>query len=243
MQLGIPWCRKIRAGGTIETLPYSIEQCSTLQRCGNVSKPGAPKYIFFDEKKRVWGPQIGTPISRHAHVKNVSFLDKRHGCCRIEVSPPIPQTGGAWQPSYFGGSPSQSPRRHKSPRPWGLHSSAAFVATPEQAWEGGHGRTIKHGVPPVTFQNKLKAYKTSIRARSLFDLLTDGIPSSPSGTSKSLPPVPLFTGTHDEQQTAKIAIRLLKEDLKINRMARTKPALLFRSKGLRFPLFEAHVFP
>ena len=210
---------------------------------GNVSKSGCPKIQFFDQKKRVWGTQIGTPISRHAHVKNVSFLDKRHGCCRIEVSPPIPQTGGAWQPSYFGGSPSQSPRRHKSPRPWGLHSSAAFVATPEQAWEGGHGRTIKHGVPPVTFQNKLKAYKTSIRARSLFDLLTDGIPSSPSGTSKSLPPVPLFTGTHDEQQTAKIAIRLLKEDLKINRMARTKPALLFRSKGLRFPLFEAHVFP
>ena len=86
---------------------------------------------------------------------------------------------------------------------------------------GMRGRTIEHGVSPVTFQNKFKAYKTSIRARSLFDLLTDGIPSSPSGTSKSLPPVPLFTATHDEQQTAKIAIRLLKEDLKINLMART----------------------
>ena len=100
----------------------------------------------------------------------------------------------------------------------------------------------KHGVSPVTFQNKFKAHKTSIRAKSLFDLLTDGIPSSPSGTSKSLPPVPLFTGTNDEQQTAKTAIRLLKEDLKINLMARTKPALLFKSKGLRFPLFEALFF-
>ena len=67
-------------------------------------------------------------LSKHFHiqlnnvkhfkgVKNVSCLDRRHGCCGIEVSPPIPQTVGAWQPSYFGGSPSQSPHRHKSSKP------------------------------------------------------------------------------------------------------------------------------
>lgn len=83
----------------------------------------------------------------------------------------------------------------------------------------------------------------SIRDRSLFARLTDGTFSSPSGTSRSLCPVPRLTGTNDEQQTAKTATRSLKEDLKIIFTARTKPALEFKSNGFLLPVFALTRFP
>lgn len=53
------------------------------------------------------------------------------------------------------------------------------------------------------FWNILEAY---VRDISLLDRRTDGTDSSPSGVSKDLNPVPLFTGTKLEQHTANIEI-------------------------------------
>ena len=77
----------------------------------------------------------------------------------------------------------------------------------------------------------------SFRERSLLLFRTLTTFSSPSGTKIDRDPVPRFTGTKDEQQTAKIATSISIRDLKTNLIAKTSPALELRSKLLRFPFF------
>ena len=66
---------------------------------------------------------------------------------------------------------------------------------------------------------KFHVEATPVRDISLFDRRTDGTNMSPRGVRRDLAPVPRFTGTKLEQQTAKSATTRPNSDRKIQAMA------------------------
>lgn len=116
------------------------------------------------------------------------------------------------------------------------------VLSHNKAEEGRAARRRKNDFLDV-YMPCMHLSKTSFRLRSLLDLLTDGIFSSPSGTRRSRAPVPLFTGTNDEQHSANTPIRSFQDPLSISFIANTIPALEFKSSGFRRPDVAAFLRP